>query len=110
MFGVLVYLVYSKDKGLVYIDFNAAMFEALQVNFLKCLKNSYVIVLIADPKVELYGQALERVCLDLRMTVSNTSHDVKIKVHNTMCSIDVAGFHDEVAKKFSHLYDLTVGE
>ena len=100
----------SKDKGLIYIDFNAAMFEALKVNFLNYLKNSFGIILIADPKVEFYGQALERVCLDLRMNICNMTHDVKIKVHNTMCSIDVAGFHDEVAKRFNHLHNLTVGE
>ena len=58
----------------------------------------------------MYGEALERVCLDLRMKVGEHTHDVKIKVHNTKCSLDVAGFHDVVAKRFDHLDNLTVGE
>ena len=60
--------------------------------------------------MEFYGEALERVCLDLRMSIKNYTHDVKIKVHNTQCSLDVAAFHDEVGKKHSHLNDLTVSE
>ena len=100
----------SKDRGLIYIDFKAGMFEALKVNFLNCLMNNFDTKLIADPKIEFYGQALERICLDLSMKVSNHSHDVKIKVHNTKCSIDVAALHDEVGKTFEHLFNLTVGE
>ena len=99
----------SEDRGLIYVDFKAGIFEALKVNFVACLKN-YNTNLIAEPKIEMYGEALERVCLDLRMKVGEHTHDVKIKVHNTKCSLDVAGFHDVVAKRFDHLDNLTVGE
>merc|ERR1719244_215936 len=86
------------------------MFEALKQNFLSCLMNTYAIMLIADPKIEFYGKALERVCLDLRMKVGDFTHDVKIKVHNTKCSIDVAAFHSKLDQRFVHLNNLTVGE
>ena len=101
----------SLDRGLIYVDFSAGMFEALKQNFLNCLKSTYDVCLIADPKIEFYGQALERVCLDLRMKINNNIHDVKIKVHNTKCSLDVAAFHtDEIWEKFPHLNNLSVGE
>ena len=100
----------SKDKGLIYVDFNAGIFEALKVNFLNCLANSFDTRLVADPKIEFYGKALERVCLDLRMNVLNHTHDVKIKVHNTKCSLDVAAQNDELGKTHKHLNDLTVGQ
>ena len=92
----------SEDKGLIYIDFKAGMFEALKVNFVKCLEN-YNTKLISEPKIEMYGEALERVCIDLQMKVGEHTHDVKVKVHNTKCSLDVAGFHGIVAKRFEHL-------
>ena len=100
----------STDKGLIYVDFRAGMFEALKINFLKCLEKNHPTILINDPKMEYYDEALERVCLDLRMNVAGHLHDVKIKVHNTKCSLDVAAFHDEVGKKFIHLDNLTVGQ
>ena len=100
----------SSDKGLVYVDFNAGMFEVLKLNFLDCLNLHFNVKLLADPKIEYYGEALERVCLDLNMRVSEHSHDVKVKVPNTKCILDVAGFHDEVGKRFPHLFNLTVGK
>ena len=65
----------SEDKGLIYIDFKAGMFEALKVNFVRCLEN-YNTKLISEPKIEMYGEALERVCIDLQMQVGEHSHDV----------------------------------
>ena len=100
----------SDDKGLIYVDFNAGIFEAFKVNVMKCLENDFKTKPIADPKVEYYGAAQERICLDLQMTVGDKKHDVKIKVHNTKCSLDVQGFHDAKSKRFEHLFDLTVGE
>ena len=102
----------SQNKGLIYVDFQAGMFEALKVNFMKSVENDfeYEIKPIAAPKVELYGQAEERICLDLSMKVQGTEHDVKIKVYNTRCSLDVQGFHDDYSKRFDHLQNLTVGE
>ena len=63
------------------------MFEALKQNFLSCLMHTYEIELIADPKVEFYGQALEQVFLDLRMKGGDTNHDGKIKVHKLNVSL-----------------------
>ena len=42
----------SEDKGLIYIDFKAGMFEALKVNLMKCLQTDFDRKMIADPKVE----------------------------------------------------------
>ena len=100
----------SEDKGLVYVDFQAGMFEAIKVNFIKCLESDFKTKLIAEPKLEYYGEALDRVCLDLRMIVGDHNYDVKVKVHNTKCSLDVSGFHGEVAKRHPLLNNLTVGE
>ena len=67
----------SQNKGLVYIDFQAGMFEALKMNFMNCIENDFEIdnKPIAAPKIELYGQAEERICLDLSMKVNDTNHD-----------------------------------
>ena len=99
----------SKNQGLIYVDFQAGMFEALKLNMMICLKEVGV-KLIADPKVELYGNAMERICLDVEMPVGDKKHDVKIKVHNTKCSMDIQGFHETVEKKHVHLNNLTIGE
>ena len=85
------------------------MFEALKLNFLKCVEEKFNTKLIASPKIEYYGEALERVCLDLRMNINNKYHDVKIKVHNTKCSLDVAALHAELGTTYEHLNGLTVG-
>ena len=42
--------------------------------------------------------------------IGEHKHDVKIKLHNTKCSLDVAAFHAVVSQRFHHLQDLTVGE
>ena len=68
----------SENKGLIYVDFKAGVFEALKENFLKLLEAEHDTNLIADPKVEYYGKALERICLDMRMNVGTASHDIKI--------------------------------
>ena len=52
----------SEDKGLVvYIAFNAGMFEAIKKNMMRILKNTFKAVIIKNPKVELYGAAEERI-------------------------------------------------
>ena len=55
----------SADGGLVYVDFQAGLFEALRLNFFQCIEKDYGIVPVAQPKIELYGNAEERICLDL---------------------------------------------
>ena len=84
----------SEDGGIIYIDFQAGMFEALKCNFVEYVAKDYGIVPIAQPKIEYYGQAEERFCLDLQMKVKEHVHDVKMIVHNTKCSLNVQGFHD----------------
>ena len=91
----------SVDRGIIYIDFQAGMFEALKLNFLQCIADDYGIIPFAPPKIELFDQAEERI-------VKGIQHDVKVKVHNTKCSLDVQGFHD-YSKKFEHLDNRTVG-
>ena len=89
----------SEDGGLVYVDFQAGMFEALKVNFIRCIFDDYGIVPISQPKIEYFDKAEERICLDLEMKVQEFVHHVKIKVHNTKCSLDVQGFHDKPEKR-----------
>ena len=69
------------------VDFQAGMFEALKINVMKCLNEDYGVKLIADPKVEMYGEALERICLDMEMTVAGHKHDVKMTIHNTSTAL-----------------------
>ena len=99
----------SLDRGIVYIDFQAGLFEALKVNFLKCVASDFNILLTCPPKVELFGQAEERICLDLKMVVAGSEHFVKVIVHNTKCSLHVQGFVEKYNKKFDHLDNRTVG-
>ena len=47
----------SEDKGLIYVDFNADMFEALKQNFMNCIIKSFNGKLLTDPKIEYYGDA-----------------------------------------------------
>ena len=58
----------------------------------------------------MYGEAEERICLDLRMVIKEVEHKVKLIVHNTKCSINVQGCGDSYSQKFDHLGNLTVGE
>ena len=44
------------------------------------------------------------------MKVNDHRHMVKVKVHNTKCSLDVQGFKDNHTKRFNHLGNKTVGE
>ena len=49
----------SVDRGIVYIDFQAGMFEALKLNFLNCIANDFNILPVSPIKVELYDEAEE---------------------------------------------------
>ena len=100
----------SEDKGLIYIDFNAAIFEALKINLLKCLEQDYDTILTLDPKMEFYGDALERICIDLQMKVNHKTYDIKLKIYNTKCSIDVARQKGTLNERIENLFNLTVGE
>ena len=99
-----------KNNGLIYVDFQAGMFEAVKINVMKFLKDDHGVKLISDPKVEMFGEALERICLDMQMPVGDHTHDVKMKVHNTKCSVDIQAFHETVEQRHDHLNNQTVGE
>ena len=100
----------SKDKALVYVVFNAGMFEAVKMNMMRILKEEHMVRLVTKPQVEFYGEATERICLDLSITVQGYEHFVKLKVHNTTCAIDVQAEKDDPKKSFTHLGEQTVGE
>ena len=93
----------SKDHGLVYIEFNAAMFQALKSNMMKIAKEKYQVSLAVDPKVELYGQAEERMLLDLNVHIKGHDHAVKMKVYNTACAMDFQALKHDIGKIFNHL-------
>ena len=102
----------SVDKRQIYIDFNAGMFEAIKKNFVRILKEYFETQIISNPKVETYGQskAEERILLDLTMTVNKKQYDLKVKIYNTQCSLDVVARGNSPQKKFKALGDFTGGE
>ena len=63
----------SPNKSCVYFDLNAGIFEAAKINLVKVLEETLNVTLVKKPKVETYGtsQAMERILLDLKMTVNN---------------------------------------
>ena len=65
-----------------------------------------------NPQFETFGksEAEERFCLDMCMVVGDHSHDLKVKVYNTTCALDVQVVKDEVHKVVEHLRNKTVGE
>ena len=99
----------SKDHGLVYIEFNAGLFQAMKSNMMKIAKD-YNISLAADPKIELYGNAEERMLLDLKVMIKGQEHFVKMKVYNTTCGMDFQALKHDIDKRFDHLDGRTVGE
>ena len=99
----------SKDHGLVYVEFNAGLFQAMKTNMMKIAKD-YNITLAADPKIELYGNAEERMLLDLKVIIKGQEHLVKMKVYNTTCGMDFQALKHDLDKKFDHLDGRTVGE
>ena len=99
----------SKDHGLVYIEFNAGLFQAMKTNMMSLAKEQNI-VLTTDPKIELYGNAEERMLLDLKVTIKDQDHFIKMKVYNTTCGMDFQALKHNTDKKFDHLDGLTVGE
>ena len=99
----------SKDHGLVYIEFNAGLFQAMKSNMM-ILAKDFNIVMTTDPKVELYGNAEERMLLDLKVCIKEQEHFIKMKVYNTTCGMDFQALKHNTDKKFHHLDGRTVGE
>ena len=102
----------SANKSCVYMDLNAGIFEAAKMNLVRVLEKELHIYLVKKPKVETYGtsEAVERILLDMKMTVNDKEHEVKIRVYNTLCSLDVTGKGAATiaAKKHEHLENNTV--
>ena len=71
----------SKDRGSVYVSFNGAMLLVLKTNMMKIAKSKYGVTLCADPKIELFGTAEERMCLDLKVKLKEQDHFLKMKVY-----------------------------
>ena len=61
----------SIDKRMLYVEFNAGMFEAIKKNFVRVLKEHFETTISEKPKVETFGEmkAEERILLDLTMSV-----------------------------------------
>ena len=100
----------SKDKSLVYVEFQGGMFEAMKKNLVAVLKKRHGVVKTNDPKVETFGksEAEERFCLDMKMVVAEHSHNLKVKIYNTACSLDAQGLSKEMHTIFKHLDNKTV--
>ena len=73
----------SKDKGLVYVAFNSGMFEAIKKNMMRFLIDAYKVSLTKQPKIEYYGQAEERINLNIMVALNGKDQELKIKVYNT---------------------------
>ena len=99
----------SKDHGLVYIEFNAGLFQAMKTNMMSLAKEQNII-LTTDPKIELYGNAEERMLLDLKVPIKDQEHFIKMKVYNTACGMDFQALKHNTDKRFDHLDGRTVGE
>ena len=100
------------DKRLMYIDFNAGVFEGLKKNFVRVMKDDFGIILTETPTLQTFGakEAEETVLLDLKIVVSGNEHEVKAKIYNTKCSMDVEAKGTSPENKFKHLGNFTVGE
>ena len=99
----------AQDRSLVYVEFQGGLFEALKQNMVKILKKNHSVRKQTILKLKL----LENVRLkkDFVWTcVGDPSHDLKVKVYNTTCALDVQGVKDEVHKVIEHLGNRTVGE
>ena len=59
-----------KGKGLIYIDFNAGMFEAIKKNMMRILKKTFGVKMVKQPKIEYYGAAEECINLDLDIALN----------------------------------------
>ena len=70
----------------------------------------YNISITEDPKIELYGNAEERMLLDLKIVVKEEEHFIKMKVYNTTCAMDFQALKHDIDKKFEHLGGLTVAQ
>ena len=70
------------------------------------------IKLTETPTLQTYGSlnAEETVLLDLKMFVNQKEHDLKIKIYNTKCSMDIGAKGSNPEKKFEHLENFTAGE
>jgi hypothetical protein len=100
----------SKDKGLIYIAFNAGMFEAIKKNMMKVLKDAFGVIIVRQPKVEYYGAAEESINLDIKVKLNGQDQEMKIKVYNTVCSMDVQALGIPLKTTFAHLFNLTCAE
>ena len=74
------------------------------------IAKDYDINLTSDPKIELYGNAEERMLLDIKITIHGKDHFLKMKVYNTTCAMDFQAVKHDIDKRFDHLNGLTVGE
>ena len=74
------------------------------------IAKDYDINLTSDPKIELYGNAEERMLLDIKIIIHGKEHFLKMKVYNTTCAMDFQAVKHDVDKRFDHLNGLTVGE
>ena len=100
----------SKDRGVVYLAFNGGMFQALKSHMMRIAKEKFGVTLVKDPKVEMYGCAEERMCLDLKMKMAGTEYKVKMLVFNTACAMNFAALGHVAGKKFVDLENKTVAE
>ena len=73
----------SSDRGLVYIEFNAGMFEAIKKNMMRILKDTYKVIM-TKAKIEFYGDAEERINIDFQVCLNGQVHEMKMKVYNTV--------------------------
>ena len=102
----------SIDKRMLYVEFNAGMFEAIKKNFVRVLKEHFETTISEKPKVETFGEmkAEERILLDLTMSVKKKQYDLKVIIFNTKCSLNVIAKGNTPQKKMRTLEDFTAGE
>ena len=98
----------SADRGLVYIEFNAGMFEAIKKNMMRILRDTYKVIM-TKAKIEFYGEAEERINIDFQVSLNGHVHEMKMKVYNTVCALDVQALGIPTETTFAHLSNITCG-
>ena len=103
----------SGSEGVVYVEFQAGVFEALRNNMMRILNHEYQASFTQDPHIDLVGKGSteveSRVLLDMKITLNEVSHMVKIKIYNTKCTMDFQATKENPNLVHEHLGNETVG-
>ena len=106
----------NEDKGnagLLTVNFQAGVFDAMRKFMMKVLTKDYDAELVKEANVEVMGssgnEVETRVMFDIQITLNEIQHLCKVKVYNTLCSMDFQSIGENIYKEYEHLNNMTVG-